>query len=51
MDESKAEPTATVNATDGLKDTKIAELENENRRLNYRIKHLTRNLSEALQNK
>jgi hypothetical protein len=30
------------------KDKKIAELEAENKRLNYRILHLTRNLKEKL---
>ena len=30
------------------KDQRIAELETENRRLNYRILHLTRNLQAAL---
>lgn len=34
--------------SDNAKDAKIAELEAENRKLNYRILHLSRNLREKL---
>jgi chaperonin cofactor prefoldin len=47
--ESQSAPVATVQGGDDARDKKIEELQNENRRLNYRITHLARNLQAALQ--
>jgi hypothetical protein len=47
--ESQAAPVARAQVGEDEKDKKITQLENENRRLAYRIIHLTRNLQAALQ--
>jgi chaperonin cofactor prefoldin len=49
--ESKTVPAAKVTVGEDEKDKKITQLENENRRLGYRIAHLTRNLQSTLNSK
>ena len=51
LEESKAGNSTANDLADDVKDSKIAELEADNRRLNYRVVHLTRSLREVLSKK